>query len=114
MARWLERRAKELIAARLAGKLSVVEIADACGLSVNHFSRAFKQSTGLSPLQWLIERRIERAQALMTDVERPLSEIAIACGFADQSHFTRAFKAVVGRSPGALRRESAGCSAGPP
>jgi AraC-like DNA-binding protein len=106
LAKWQERRAKEVIVARLDSKLSVVEIADACGLSVSHFTRAFQQSTGLSPHQWLTERRIERAQSLIRNVELPLSEIAISCGFADQSHFTRVFTGVVGKSPGAWRRLS--------
>ncbi len=107
LAKWQERRAKELIAARLSDKLSVAEVAEACGLSISHFTRAFRKSTGLTPYQWLTERRIERAQGLlMRDVDLSLSEIAVACGFADQSHFTRVFKAVVGTSPGAFRRSS--------
>lgn len=106
LAKWQERRAKEVIAARLDSKLSVNEIADACGLSVNHFTRAFRQSTGQSPHQWLTQRRIERAQALIRQVDLPLSEIAVSCGFADQSHFTRVFTDIVGQSPGAWRRLS--------
>lgn len=106
LAKWQERRAKEVIAARLDSKLSIVEIAEACGLSASHFTRAFQQSLGLSPHQWLTERRIERAQALLRDAERPISEIANSCGFADQSHFTRVFTGVVGKSPGAWRRLS--------
>lgn len=106
LAKWQERRAKEFIAARLDSKLSISEIAEACGLSVSHFTRAFHQTTGLSPHRWLTERRIERAQALIRDVELPLSEIAVTCGFADQSHFTRVFTGVVGKSPGAWRRLS--------
>ncbi|MBO3760455.1 helix-turn-helix domain-containing protein [Ciceribacter sp. L1K22] len=107
LAKWQERRAKELIAARLSDKLSVPEVAEACGLSPSHFTRAFRKSTGLTPYQWLTERRVERAEALLLrDVDLSLSDIAVSCGFADQSHFTRVFKAVVGQSPGALRRSA--------
>jgi AraC-like DNA-binding protein len=75
-----------------------------CGLSTGHFSRAFRQSTGLSPHQWLLQRRIDAARACLRDRDMPLSEVALACGFADQSHFTGIFTRCVGVSPGAWRR----------
>lgn len=106
LAKWQERRAKELMTAQMDRKLSIAEVAEACRLSASHFTRAFQQSTGLSPHQWLTQRRIERAQAMIRDVDVPLSEIAVSCGFADQSHFTRVFTGVVGQSPGAWRRMS--------
>lgn len=81
-------------------------------LSVSHFSRAFRISTGLPPHQWLLRRRVEAAQQLMTVRDLPLSEIAISAGFANQSHFTRVFSAVVGVGPGAWRREARGVREG--
>ena len=104
LAPWQERRACEMLAARLDGDVSLNDIAAACGLSVSHFSRAFRQSTGLPPHQWLLRHRIEAAKGLMEDRRQSLAEIALASGFADQSHFTRVFSRHVGINPGAWRR----------
>ena len=101
LAPWQERRSKELLIANLAGDASLAEIAKACGLSVTYFSRAFRKSTGLAPHSWLLQARIEHAITLMRRREQRLAEIALACGFADQSHFTRTFVKRVGMTPGA-------------
>ena len=84
------------------------KIAAEFGLSVSHFSRAFRISTGLPPHQWLLRQRVKAAKQLMTVRDLPLSEIAISAGFANQSHFTRVFSAAVGVSPAAWRREAHG------
>jgi AraC-like DNA-binding protein len=105
LAPWQERRAKELLHANLHGDVSLKEIARECGLSISHFTRAFRQTTGLAPHRWLVGRRIEQAKALLRGRRFLLSEIALRCGFADQSHFTRTFTAIVGVSPGAWRRQ---------
>jgi AraC family transcriptional regulator len=99
------RRAKELLDARLDGAVSLVELAGTCDLSVRHFTRAFRQSTGQSPHRWLTERRLDKAQGLLELTAQPLNEIAMACGFANQSHFTRTFTRATGMSPGAWRRQ---------
>ncbi|MDI3561901.1 AraC family transcriptional regulator [Bradyrhizobium sp. Arg816] len=104
LAAWQVRRAEETLAANLEGDVSLADLANDCGLSASHFSRAFRQSTGLSPHQWLQRRRIELAKSLLRDQNLSLSAIALACGFADQSHFTRVFANLVGLSPGAWRR----------
>ena len=106
LAGWQERRAKELMQANLAGDISLKRLADECGLSVAHFARAFRQSAKTSPHRWLRERRIEKAIALLGSATLSLSDIAIACGFADQSHFTRSFTKRVGISPGQWWRHS--------
>ena len=103
LAYWQERRSKEMLAGDLSGATPLHEIAAACGLSASHFSRAFRRSTGLAPHAWLIQARVEAAQAMLRRREVSLSEIALACGFADQSHFTRIFTQRVGLSPGAWR-----------
>ena len=108
LASWEVNRACERLESDLGGKFSLQQIAAEFGLSVSHFSRAFRVSTGLPPHQWLLRRRVEVAQQLMTVRDLPLSEIAISAGFANQSHFTRVFSAVVGVSPGAWRREAHG------
>ncbi|AOY91005.1 AraC family transcriptional regulator [Cupriavidus sp. USMAA2-4] len=98
-------KAKEMLAANIAGDLSVADVADACGLSRSHFTRAFHASTGQTPHQWLMAQRLEHACALLRDSRLPLAQVAVACGFADQSHFTRVFSRTVGAAPGNWRRQ---------
>jgi AraC-like DNA-binding protein len=102
LAPWQERRAKELMDQRLDITLS--QIAESCQLSVTHFVRAFRRSTGLSPHQWLIRRRVKKAMALLTDENLSIADIALACGFSSQSHLNRAFAAQAGAPPGRWRR----------
>lgn len=104
LAPWQERRAKEMLMASMTGKIGLDELAGACGLSRSHFARAFKATTGTSPLQWLRIQRIERAKDLLLNSSLPIEEIADRCGFADQSHFTRAFLGAVNVTPGLWRR----------
>ena len=101
---WQERRAKDYLSANLGGEGSLKEVAALCGLSTSHFAKAFKATTGIAPHQWLVRRRIEVAQALLKVPSLSLTEVALRCGFADQSHFTRVFCRIVGISPGAWRR----------
>jgi len=104
LATWQERRAVAYMDERLDQSFPVSDVADACGLSVNHFSRAFRRSLGKPPHRWLLDRRIERARQLLRDTTLSLADIALACGFAEQSHFTRVFTRTVGMPPGAWRR----------
>jgi AraC family transcriptional regulator len=110
LAPWQVKRACERLDSDLGGKLSLQQIAAEFDLSVSHFSRAFRISTGLPPHQWLLQQRVKAAKQLMTVRDLPLSEIAMSAGFANQSHFTRVFSSVVGVSPGAWRREAPGIS----
>lgn len=103
---WQERRATEYLSANLGSEGSLKEIAAQCGLSTSHFSKAFKETLGIAPHQWLIRRRIEVAKVLLKAPSQPLSEVALECGFADQSHFTRVFTRLVGIGPGAWRRHN--------
>jgi len=112
LAPWQAKRARERLESDLGGKLSLHQIAAEFDLSVSHFSRAFRISTGLPPHQWLLRQRVNAAKQLMTVRELPLSEIAMSAGFANQSHFTRVFSAVVGVSPGVWRREVPGAPEG--
>jgi AraC-like DNA-binding protein len=105
LAPWQLRRAKEMLMEDLSENLSLTNIARVCKLSLSHFARSFKISTGLPPHQWVMGARIELARTLLATSETPLVEIAGTCGFADQSHFSRVFGRVVGTSPGAWRRE---------
>jgi AraC family transcriptional regulator len=100
---WQEQLAKHLILRNLDTRMTVRDLASQCGVSASHFSRAFRKSSGKSPYQWLLALRIERARLLL-ESEAGIAEIALTCGFADQSHFTRVFTKIVGMSPGAWRR----------
>ncbi|WOH62909.1 AraC family transcriptional regulator [Bradyrhizobium sp. BWA-3-5] len=108
LAPWQVKRACERLEADLGGTLSLQQIAAEFDLSVSHFSRAFRISTGLPPHQWLLRQRVKTAKQLMTVRGLPLSEIAVSAGFANQSHFTRVFTSVIGVSPGVWRRERLG------
>jgi AraC family transcriptional regulator len=98
------RIAKHAISENIDGGMSLNAIARECGLSPSHFTRAFAISVGQPPYQWLLEQRVDRACQLLGESALPLADIAIQCGFADQSHFTRVFSARAGVSPGRWRR----------
>lgn len=104
LAPWQERRAKEMIAANLDG-VPVKELARECRLSSAHFSRAFRRSVGVAPHRWLIEQRVVLSKEKLRDDGLSLSDVAMECGFSDQSHLTRVFRQAVGVSPGAWRRD---------
>jgi AraC-like DNA-binding protein len=104
LAPWQLRRAKELMSANLDEQFPLSRLAEECGLSVRHFARAFRHSTGVPPHRWLMTHRLNRAKEQLRDPALSLTEIALACGFADQSHFTRMFTTRLGMSPGAWRR----------
>jgi AraC-like DNA-binding protein len=107
LAPWQERRAKELLSADLSGNIGLSELANACRLSSSHFSQAFKKAVGSPPHQWLLAQRVERAKQLLLNTDQSLCEIALATGFADQSHFTRVFSQRTKASPAAWRRAQA-------
>jgi len=98
------RRATDFLEAHLDGNVDLRQVAEICELSVSHFARAFKQSFRRPPYRWLIERRVDRARDLMRNSRLPLADIAIQCGFADQSALNRSFKRIHGVPPGIWRR----------
>lgn len=97
------RCAKELMRVDLGRDILLSELGDLCGLSATHFACAFRQSTGTSPHRWLLDLRIEHAKGLLLE-DGALTDVALSCRFADQSHFTRTFTKYVGTSPGRWRR----------
>lgn len=112
---WEVKRATDLMRSRLGEKVSLTEVSRSCGLSMGHFSRLFKRTTGLSTYQWLVEQRIEKAKELLTRTDMPLCDVAFTCGFADQAHFTRVFARKVRTTPLVWRRltcDRRGSSAG--
>jgi AraC-like DNA-binding protein len=104
LAPWQLRRVTDYLVAHLAEDMPLQTLSDLVKLSRSYFSRAFKLSTGLAPHQWLLQARISKAKQLLLQTERPLAQIAIEVGFADQAHFTRTFRREAGESPGAWQR----------
>ena len=104
LAPWQLRRVTDYLAAHLAEDIPLQILSDLVKLSRSYFSRAFKVSTGLAPHQWLLQARISKAKQLLLQTDRPLAQIAIDVGFADQAHFTRTFRREAGESPGAWQR----------
>lgn len=98
-------RIYDLVEARLAGPLSLHDMAQAAGLSDYHFGRAFKQTTGLSPYRYLLVRRVEHAKDLIA-AGKPMAEVIVATGFSGPSQFSRTFKAIAGESPRAFRKRA--------
>jgi AraC family transcriptional regulator len=107
LATWQARRVLEYIEANLGSKLATQEISSLVPLSKSHFSRAFKQTLGLPPMTYVAMRRVERVKVMMTSTRERITDIALACGFADQSHLNRCFRRLVGISPGLWRRRFA-------
>jgi AraC family transcriptional regulator len=98
------RRCIALMEARLEGDLRLDDLACEAGLSTSHFIRSFRESTGKTPYQFLLDRRVQRAQSLMRDLRISLSNIAKSSGFANQHHMARIFRSVTGMTPSAYRR----------
>lgn len=89
----------------LGEDVDAATLAGLCGLSVDQFNRSFKAATGAPPHQWLLRQRVKRAVDLLAATELTLSDIALSCGFADQSHLTRVFRNHIGMPPGAWRSQ---------
>lgn len=95
--------ALDLIERRLHDRLAVRDLAEVCGLSTGQFSRRFSDMLGVSPGEFLIERRVTRAAELLTDTEFSLEQIAERCGFSDRFHMTKVFGKRMGVPPAAYR-----------
>ena len=104
LAPWQERRAREILRTNIKSGVALREVARECGVSVGHFSHAFRRTLGVAPHKWLTEQRVVLSKEKLRDGGLSLSDVATECGFSDQSHLTRVFRQTVGASPGAWRR----------
>jgi AraC family transcriptional regulator len=106
LASWRLRRSIEYLDDKYAEDISLSVFARNCCLSQSQFARAFRTSTGVPPYRWALNARIRRAQELLANNDLSISVIAVQVGFADQSHFTKAFRRLSGVSPGSLAPRS--------
>jgi AraC-like DNA-binding protein len=98
------RDVRTFIETNLESPLTTKDLASAANLSTFYFCRAFRVSFNMTPHAYVMRRRIERAQGLMLQTDTSLGQIAMDCGLADQPHFNRLFRRLVGDTPGAWRR----------
>ena len=96
--------ARAILRERLGQRVRLASLADECGVSAFQLIRIFRRVVGITPHAYLMQLRVNRAQALLTAGSR-LSDVAYDCGFSDQSHLTRAFKSAVGVPPGQYARQ---------
>jgi AraC family transcriptional regulator len=106
LAPWQKRKVDRYLRENLDRPVRLNTVAEQVALSVSYFSRAFKETFGTTPHMHMLRLRLDRAQQLMLTTEDPLSQIALACGLADQAHLSKLFRRVVGETPSAWRRRN--------
>jgi AraC family transcriptional regulator len=104
LAPWQARTVTRHIRENVHRNIPLSTLAELANLSCSQFRRAFKTSFGDAPHAYIMRQRITLAQDLMLSTSEPLSELALSCGFADQSHFTRLFVRLIGETPNSWRR----------
>ncbi len=97
-------RVIDYMKANLTQDLSILDLATLTGMSESHFSRGFKQSVGIAPYQYLIRQRVERAKHLLKQQAVSISDIALDCGFANQTHLSKVFRQMTGMTPKAYQK----------
>jgi len=97
---------KSFVDREIATNFGLIDLASEVGYSPDHFSRLFKQAFEQSPHQYVLSRRIERGMAILRDETLSIAEVAAACGFSSQGHFTTVFKQRTGTTPGVYRKSA--------
>jgi AraC family transcriptional regulator len=97
------RKVEDYIAERLGEEISIEELAELVELSASHFAHVFKETTGMTPLQFVTRQRITRAQQLIRETSRSLIDIGLEVGYSSPSHFAQVFRRVVGVTPTEFR-----------
>lgn len=104
LAPWKLKRLVDYIEDHLDHAITLNDLAHVADLSTFHFSRVFKQAMGTSPYQYVRDQRLERGRYLLATTDMGIVELALACGFSNQSHFTAAFSKAMGISPARFRQ----------
>ena len=99
-------RVSEFIDAQIPNPIAITDLAALAGLSHYHFIRAFKDTVGLTPYQYVLSERSRRATALLSNPDLSLGDVALAVGFSDVSHLNRVFRKFSGVTPAVFRRET--------
>ena len=102
---WQAKRVRSYIEDNLDSSIRATDLAGHLQLSASHFFRAFRKTFGESPIAYIMQQRIRRAQELMLASQLPLSQVALECGMCDQPHFCRVFRRIIGINPRAWRRQ---------
>jgi AraC family transcriptional regulator len=108
LTRWRLKRVVDYVDSHLADPIGLTDLAASSGLSRMHFAAQFRAATGLRPHEYLLRRRIERAQTLLLASRLPLCEVALDVGFKSQAHFSTIFARFVGETPNVWRRRNYG------
>ncbi|HML27989.1 MAG TPA: AraC family transcriptional regulator [Hyphomicrobium sp.] len=103
--KWRVKRVVEYVDAHIADEITLADLAAAAGMSRMYFASQFKVATGMRPQDYVLQKRIERAQHLLLTTAQPLVEVALNVGFQTQAHFTTIFKKIAGNTPRRWRRE---------
>jgi AraC family transcriptional regulator len=97
--KWRLARTVDYVEAHLGERITLLDMAAAAGLTRMHFAAQFRTATGLRPHEFLLRRRVDRAQALLAETQTPLVEVALGVGFQTQAHFSTVFRRLVGETP---------------
>lgn len=103
--KWRLKRVVEYVDAHISDQITLADLATSAGMSRMYFASQFKVATGMRPHDYVLKKRIERAQNLLLTTAQPLVEIALNVGFQTQAHFTTIFKKIAGNTPLRWRRE---------
>jgi AraC-like DNA-binding protein len=104
LVKWRLKRVQQFVDDQLSEPLSLADLARCAGLSRMHFAAQFRAATGMRPHEYLVRRRIQRAQEILLTTGMPLVEVALSVGFQTQAHFTTVFRRFLGETPGRWRQ----------
>ena len=102
--KWRMKRVVDYVGAHLSHRITLADMSAAAGLTRMHFAAQFRAATGIRPHDYILQRRIDRAQELLRDSKLALVDVALSVGFQTQAHFTTVFKRFTGETPNRWRR----------